>query len=250
MKSLILIIIFVSCSRIGVKTPSSRFITPEASGKLFFGKVTLGSQSSSAAYVNLDDDKTNNPLDIEHDMDDLVFAQLIEIGLHEKIDIFQKEQRSAPSLLGLKYQFSGKSVGEAKKGDKSFAMTISGGADSSYDSDESNIFNGDVYADIYHSIIDFALIYGKRIEDDILAYVSLSYSQHKAEFELSSFDRPPLDGKKFNLRSDVYGVNFGITKYYKYTFLMSEISFQHTNWTHNEPTTLAFYAASVGWRWK
>lgn len=249
MKYLILTLLFVSCSRIGIKTPASRFITPEANGKLFHGKVTIESQASTSGFLNLSDDKIDNSMDLVIDTDDINILGLFEFGLHEKIDFIVKGHQGAPPVQAIKYQFIGKPLTEAKKGDQSFAMTLGAGTESRGDKDNTTV-NGEVDADIYHRVFDIGLIAGKRVEDDTLVYLSLNYSKHEAEFELESSDRPNLNGEKFELKSDVYGINLGTAKYYKYFFMMTEFSIQHTNWTHNDPTTMGLVAGAVGWKWK
>lgn len=62
---LTLLTIITSCSsRIGVRTPATKFLSPEAIGKRFMGDITVFNTQGTHADLDLRNNQADNPLDL------------------------------------------------------------------------------------------------------------------------------------------------------------------------------------------
>lgn len=249
--TILLFIFTVSCAQIEVNSPSSRYITPEAKGKLLSGEVKVEAQMDQESELDFSNNKTDNELSMSHH----IAATLnLNIGLLERMDFILKNYSGAPSVFTFKYQILGNTFYQAKKGDHSLAVTLGHGKKFETQKDDSNsVFSGptsDIEAKIEHSLSEASIIYGKRIEDDIILYSSIQVYKQDINFELESVDNTTLNGKTFTLNSWNYGLAFGMVRYYESLNITLEASALRTDFNHNEPTTHAFVGAAVSYFWE
>ncbi len=242
-------LIFISCAKIQINTPSSRFITSEAQGKTLSGSVRLEMQSGTEGTLDFQDEKTDNPLELRNNVTNLGLS--LDLGLTQKIDFFLKGNSLAPATYNLKYQIFGPSRKEATKGSHSMAVSLGYGQEynTELNQDDSifNDSNDNITAEVEQSLLEASLIYGHRTHEDVLVYTSVQALKHDINFEFESSNS--LNGKKLTLNSWVYGLSLGAIRYYKKFYLNLEISAQNTNWTHNDAMTYAFVNLALGYKW-
>lgn len=251
-----LIILITSCSHtIKVRTPSTRFISPEVGGKLFASEVSGYYAGGTEASVNLKNEKTTDPLILDNKTD--LFNSIginANIGLHEKFDfIMTSAGRNTPILYGIKYQLIGKRRVESKKGDQSLAITIMGGnagqTQESGDDLELTPQDDDTTVELDRDSTDYSLIYGKRIKDTLLAYTGISYTKTKISGVLDS-QSVNLDGKSINYTAETLGAHMGLISYVsKVVSLKLEVSGQQINWTHTDPETFGYISGGMAFYW-
>lgn len=235
--------ILASCSNIKVRTPSSRFISPEAQGKFFSANTQIEVQNTTEAEFDFEN---NDVESLSLAGNRVQTALALDLGLHEKVDLVIKSNGDAPTVTSMKFQLYGKPRLKAKKGDQSIAVTFGAGKESDTDLKDS-IFNvsGSTKADVEQSLIDFSVILGHRMNDDSLAYLSLSATKHNAKGSFSS-SNAQIDGKDFDIQTWSYVTALGAIRYYKNLVLNVEANLQKTHWTGNQANTYGNISAAIG----
>jgi hypothetical protein len=253
---LFLVLLFSSCSHtIKVRTPSTRFISPEAGGKLFASEVSGFYAGGTKASVNLKNERTTDPLVLDNETNIIDSIGLnANIGLHEKIDfVMTSGGANTPVLYGVKYQLIGKKRVESKKGDQSLAITIMAGnagqTQKSGEDLELTAMDDDTEVELDRDSTDYSLIYGKRIQDTLLAYTGVSYTKTKISGVLQS-QSVNLDGKSINYSAEAIGAHIGLISYIsKFVSLKFEVSGQQVNWTHTEAETFGYVSGGMAFYW-
>ena len=253
---LFLVSLFSSCSHtIKVRTPSTRFISPEAGGKLFASEVSGFYAGGTKASVNLKNERTTDPLVLDNNTNLIDSIGLnANIGLHEKIDfIMTSGGDNTPVLYGVKYQLIGKKRVESKKGDQSLAITIMAGnagqTQKSGEDLELTPMDDDTEVELDRDSTDYSLIYGKRIQDTLLAYTGVSYTKTKISGVLQS-QSVNLDGKSINYTAEAIGAHIGLISYVsKFVSLKFEVSGQQINWTHTDSETFGYISGGMAFYW-
>ena len=100
---LITLVTFASCAKIKINTPSTRYVSPEAQGKLFNGSFRLEQQMGTEGTLDFSGNRLDNPMEYRNNVTGIGFN--IDIGLLEKLDLMIKSYDDAPGLTVLKYQF-------------------------------------------------------------------------------------------------------------------------------------------------
>jgi hypothetical protein len=248
----LLVLIFIlgitSCARIQVTTPSSRYITPEAKGKLFNGEAAFEQQAGTEATLNFDNDKLDNELILRNNVTPL--ALRIDLGIVEKIDFIIKGNSNAPTVYTVKYQFLGENQLNAGKGNHSLAATLGYGQEDLYENDDSDFFEeDDIEAELNHKLLEASVIYGYRPHEDTLLYTTILAQKQDVSFILDAPSNASLDKRTFSLHTWSYGANIGAVRYFDKTSLSIEANVQRTDWTNNDPMTYAFLTAAIGFAW-
>jgi hypothetical protein len=242
---------FYSCADIKVYTPSSRFISPESTGRTFGGGVQIENQGGSEITLDFDNDQLDNPGESRNDVSFVAVG--LELGIIDRLDFFTKFNFNSPSLSGLKYQILGENRKDATVGNNSLAVTIgAGGSTQESTSSSSGFFSGgDINGSkIKHNVVDASIIFGRRIEESVLMYASYQISKHSVDIELESDDNVNLDGKSFQIESTTTGASLGVIRYFGSVFYMNmELSAQKTKWTNSDESTFAFANLNLGWKW-
>ncbi len=247
----LMLAVLSSCAKIQVKTPASRFVSPEAQGKLFAGSIQAEQQTGLEGTLDLSGDRTDNPLELRNNVSD--FATSLHLGLLDKLDFFVKGHANAPSVYNFKYQVLGSSRKDAQKGNHALAISIGyGQSTSSQTEEDTSIFNNqddEIEAELEHSLLDASIIYGYRPENDTLVYGSIQVSKQDVNFELDIDGNDNLNGKKFTLNTWAYGVSIGAIRYFEKYSINLESSLQRTDWNRNDPGTYGFIQASLAYKW-
>jgi hypothetical protein len=244
------LILFASCGQIQIKTPSSRFISPEAAGKLLSGEVEIQQQGGAEGTIYINSTDIDNPMELRNNVTPLAFG--FNLGLMDKVDFITYSYTDSAPLYGAKIQLMGKSRQEAKKGDQSLAVTLGYGEQyKSQSESRTELFTGDVEvkgADIKQTLKDISVIYGYRTADDVVVYTSVQLTQHEFHAEIESNDSA-INGKHLNYQTTNLGAALGAIRYFKSMHAKLELSGQHVNWTLNDPATYAFLNIALGWYW-
>lgn len=238
-----------SCSKIRVKTPSSRFISPEAQGKLFNGQARLEQQGGTEGTADFAGNRTDNPMELRNNASGPAVA--LDLGLLDQVDFIIKGNYNAATVYTVKYQIMGDSRMNAKKGNQSLAVSVGYGYETISETEsDSDLFDNDngTEAEIEQSIFETSLIYGYRPQDDTLIYTSVQATKQDLNFELTS-DTAALNGEKFSLNTWAYGLSAGAIRYFDKYFLNLEVSAQSTDWNHNDAMTYAFLNLALGYKW-
>ncbi|MBL7665648.1 MAG: hypothetical protein JNM93_10995 [Bacteriovoracaceae bacterium] len=242
MKFIILLsILFSSCS-IAVKTPSSRFISPEAKGE--FLHTDLGMSYGGYSKGELEPTgagPVTDPLVMKHSQGVMANGTL---GFTEQVDIYVVLPERTTPQVGFKFQLLGKSEKEATKKNHSLATTIAYGRAKTTDADFLTSSNDK--ADITNRVLDFSVIYGYRAEENLLLYTGVSYSDY--DFD-GKFTSGANSGRIFQYDSKTLGCHAGLMTSNKKWFTKLEASLQQTDWTHTGKQAYGFGAIQVGYNW-
>ena len=248
---ILLAMLFSSCAKIQINTPSSRFISPEANGKLFSGSVRGSTYKGTEGTVDFSEDKTDNPLELRNNVTGLGVD--LSLGFIDRLDFLLRSSANAPSIYTLKYQILGAPRLEAKKGNQSLAVTFGYAQQEETQSEsDTSVFNDSddsIEADITQKLVDLSLIYGYRPSDDTLVYGSLQLTQHDVDFKITDSDSSSLTGEKFSINSATYGLALGATRYFNKFYSTLEVSAQRTNWSNNDPVTYGYLSFAFGFKW-
>lgn len=249
--SLLSFIIFLcSCAEVRTLTPASRFISPESGEDSGHGNVQMFYAMGTEATLNATSSEFNKPMDLN---EGARFSLGADVNIYKKASLiyYSNGMDSAP-LFGVKYQLMGPTKSQAKKGDQSLSITLGGGASGETRQDENAVFDDSDFdeVNIERNLVDFSVIYGKRIDDRVLWYSSLQINQHKLHVGIKD-DSSALDGESVDFQTTNLGASTGLMMYDKdgrYHFAL-EASFQKTKWTKNDETQRGFINGAVGFNW-
>ena len=246
-----LLLIASSCAKVTLKTPSSRFLSPEAKGELLAGNIDLSYQVGTKATITIE--KDSDQIELSQGNADLILNAAL--GLTKNIDFFIYNYAESAPMIGIKYQFSGKPRSRAKEDDSSFAVTIAAGASQRSQTTDIDWFTEDPDGDettavIDQQLYDVSLIYGYRHSNDGLLYTSFQYSIHKASIEMANENDADINGMVRSYETANLGVSVGHIYYFNKLHLFKmESSIQQTNWSETKSKTLGFISAAWGLHW-
>lgn len=247
-----------SCShRIEVRTPSARFISPEAGGELMSGEINMYLASGTTAEVDLKNGMTNNPLVLSNESKAILTDSIglsADIGIYKDLDILAVSNGSdTPSLIGLKYQIIGANRTTAQKGNHSLSITFMGGSSTETDDDGEDLelvpTDDDTTTELDLEATDLSLIYGYRYSNTALIYGGVSYTKSKFSGKLES-ENAMLDGKTIKYNALIHGAHIGVMNYLsKNASFKFEANMQEVKWTKTESKTFGFLTAGFGIHW-
>ena len=255
MKNLIKIlplVLITSCaSSIRINTPSAKFLSPEASGKLLSGSAQLVYNQNQQALLDLSNDSLDN--DLKHTNDTSITADA-HIGLIEQLDLFVQGGSHSPDLFGVKWQVYGASRRDAKEGDISASIALAYGMQGQSETDQGEDILGtntdDIEAEVIHRKHEATFILGKRLRDNIVGYANLRHSIEDMEVHLSSSSSTALDGKVARLKSQSTSVGLGLIIYRDSgVYLDLQTSYLVTDFDNSEQTSTLFSGFSIGTAW-
>lgn len=246
------IIFLYSCAEVRTLTPSSRFITPESAEDTGHGNVQAYYAMGTEATLNT---ASGNDLQQPMDLDASArFALAADINIYEKINfIYYSNGMDSAPLYGVKYQLMGPKKVDAKKGDQSLAVTLGGGSFQETREDENAVFDDADFdkVNIRRNLLDFSIIYGKRLTDRVLWYNSANINQHRLHVGIEDADDASVDGESVDYQTTNLGAATGVFMYDKkgrFHFAL-ELSYQKTKWTKNDESHRAFFNGSMGFNW-
>lgn len=216
--------------------PTNRFMTPETQGGAFRGQFEL--QTTKANQLTI---ITNNG-SVE---DGVTYSAVKKPGymasfsLFDALDFVWSHVASGNSMGGAKVQFLGASRTGKATGHKLSAVALFGGNEHET-KDKSVKFRLDGQ--------ELMLIYGYRITENILPYVSLGQSSYTFEGVLTS-SWPSLNGKEPSYKTNVKSLNMGGEFSYELFFGKVEYSYQKLETSYTEEETLSTLGFSAGLQW-
>lgn len=243
--SLLSLLFLISCAQIELKTPSSRFMSPETSGKALNYGLQLIQQSGVEAKINIVANELDK-VDLSNSASPLTYSGYV--GVLDKLDIIYYNYIDSASLLGVKYQILGESKANAKQGNQSLALTLGGGGQSKTTTSQ-DLFDEEVdKTELEQNLVDASIIYGYRTTDNILVYSSLHISNHSAKLKIISNNDSALDGQTETYKTSNLGLSLGSMIYNKKknVHLSIEASAQRVNWTHTDEKTFGFISGAIG----
>lgn len=246
MKLIILIFsscLFISCS-LSLRTPPTRFISPEASG-MFKGSFSAGFAKATNAKVSLDGNNTDNPLELSDE--NIMNWVSPSLGLHDRIDIFASIVSQTPSVVGAKFQVWGDNRQNAKSNNTSLSIAVSGGSAEKEVDDDFFDISGNTKTDLKTNVLEYMVLFGYRVDEMALFYVEAIIADYSMEGVISS-DNGSIDGKSFKYEGKVntFGAGFYLEK--DNYFGRFSLSYQKSDWDRSEDKTSTLGSMALGKR--
>jgi len=201
--SLISLLILSGCStELKYTMNNSKFLTPEARGKLFKGDVSLSYQTVNKVVISeaFDPIIFNLPAsatDVNQIRNGGNISLPINLGLMEQLDFY-----TIDSKYGFKYQFVGAGDEKREEGYKA-AVALAYGYDHP-DKEDVIYSNGNsvrTYStDMKVKSYELSLLFGKRIDNKNLFYTNLFHDRYEYDGKLTStsFSEVKASGKSQN----------------------------------------------------
>jgi len=247
-----------SCShKIKVRTPSARFISPEAQSDTLDGEFSVYYAPGARAELDLKNGKADNALSVYNEPKNAFFDSIGlsgDIGIVKDLDLLLLSNgKDTPILVGLKYQILGKSRKIAKKGDHSLALSYAGGTSSKTDEDGEDLEltpqDEDTKVELDLESTDASLIYGYRFSNTQLIYSGISYTKSKFSGVLES-QNSSLNNQKVKYKATITGAHIGYLSYIsKSGSFKAELSGQKVKWTNTDEQTFGFFSMGFGIHW-
>lgn len=159
------------------------------------------------------------------------FFAMPQMGLIDRVDVFARISSHSPFLYGLKWQVFGRTREDARHGSESFSLYMSGGRHRYQNPSEFNIEQGgDFEANRTHTMIDYGLLYGKRLYSDILTYFRFSKISQEVHGDIEFKENSGLDGRQFDLEGDHTSYGLGIIWYTEKLNLGVELAHLYAKW--------------------
>lgn len=234
------ILLLSLCFLVGCATkyivPGNRFITPETQGGAFRGQVEFQQTGATQLSANL----RNASID-----DGVVYSEISRSGflfsnsLFDRFDLVWSHTGSANSMLGGKVQIIGAPRTGNAAGHKLSAGFLFGGNEHETD-DESVEFE--------LSGREFLVMYGYRINENILPYSSFSYASYDFSGKVSSNDSS-IDGLEPEYVTDVKSLSGGLEFTLDAFFLKLEATYQQlaTDDTKDKERFMFGYSLGISW---
>ena len=219
-------IISFSCAQ-RIKVPINRMMTPETIGG---GGADLEFQRLGFSQARLDffGGATDNPLKLTGVINNR--SLYMAAGVSDQVDIFLRVPQESSSLLGVKFQVLGV-PSNTRNNTHQLAFTIGFGA-------ERDAFEGPFEIDLKSDVKDYSIIYGFRLNQYFIPYISLSLSDYHFRGVVKDGGGVLL-GDSINYRArnilgGQLGGEFGIHGF----SLKFEVAAQKIKWTNTEEKLL------------
>jgi hypothetical protein len=216
--------------------PTNRFMTPESQGGLFNGQVEL--QNTQAHQLTIITDNGNVDQGVIYSSIPRS-GYMLSTSFADAVDFIWSHVGGGNSLGGAKIQFLGTSRTGKGAGHKLGAVVLFGGNDYETD-DKSVVFQLDAQ--------ELMLIYGYRISDNFLPYMSIGRSTYKFSGVISSTDAN-LNGKEPNLQTYVNSLNSGLELDWESILGKAEFSYQQIDTSQTSKKTSMSFGFSIGFNW-
>jgi hypothetical protein len=247
MKTIILLLsfIFTSCA-VNMKTPSSRFLSPEVQGHIE-GSISTGLSGSTNVELDTTDNKTDNPLQLSPDVS--MSLVNLEVGIKDKVDVVFIAPSKSPSQLGIKFALVGKPQKRAEKGDHALSVFISGGREEETEVSDDIFFNlNQASATVETSNVVLGLLYGYRIDSETLIGANLLLESYDFKGSFTSGSNTNLVGKSFNYNGHI--TNFSLFALFynkpKTWFTRIEAALQKSDWDWSAVHTFGYGNFAIG----
>lgn len=216
--------------------PGNRFITPESQGGFLRGQLELQQTTANQLTADVRQGTVSEGV-MYRDVSRVGF--LYSTSLFERFDFVWSHTGSGNSLFGAKLQVLGGSKTAKATGHK-FSLAGLGGANDHETGDTSVIFR--------LSGKEYLALYGYRIDEMFLPYVSISYGTYNFSGKISS-SNPALNGLRPSYETKIRALNGGLEIAYDAITMKLESSYQRLNTGNTKERTHFVYGYSVGYNW-
>ncbi len=216
--------------------PGNRFITPESQGEFLRGQLELQQTGANQLTADLSNGSVSDGVTYT-DVTRLGF--LFSSSIFNKFDFVWSHTGGGNSLFGVKLQLLGDSKVSKGTGHK-VAFAALGGANDHE--------TGDTAVKFRLSGKEYVSLYGYRITENFLPYISFSYGTYNFSGEVSS-SNPAINGLKPSYETKVRSLNSGIELTYEAISSKLEASYQQLNTGDTKQRTHFVYGYSIGYNW-
>ena len=250
-------ILISSCStKIGMRTPSTKMISPEAIGEGLKGEITTFRNEGTVAEVDLENNSTNNSLSLSEDSEDDDFIGVhAEIGAFSKMDVLiYRPGSTSPLMGGVKYQLIGDPKLSAGAGNHSLSMLVMAGAGSKEDENDDPVEitpqDDEVKTELDMTAGSAGLIYGYRLNKSMLFYLGGVYTAYNFNGVLESENNATLDGESIDYDGEVVDTTLGaIVDLGRLMSLKIEGANQKVNWEKTSERTFNYFSIGLSFNW-
>lgn len=225
----------VSCATKYV-VPGNRFITPESQGGALRGQFEF--QNTQAHQMTIDTSQGTIDEGVTYEEIPRT-GYLLSSSLFENLDLIWSHTGSANSMLGAKLQFLGASrTGNATGHKMALAGLFGSNKHETEDKAVEFILGGQ----------ELLLLYGYRITENFLPYISFSYSKYNFEGQISSAGSP-VNGAEPSIETTIKAMNGGVEFNYELLFAKIECSYQQIASTDTKEKEGFLVGYSFGLNW-
>jgi len=212
-----------------IRVPLNRMVSPETVGGAMNSEFELSSQQQLEGKVNVSG-PAPYPLEFTSATAMGYFAAL---SLLESVDITWQHTASAPSLVGLKWQFMGGSLQQAGAGNSMAITAAFGGNEHEID--------GNPKVEFEAAGTDFALIHGYWLTPNWQVFETLGYASYSYKGELSGSTSGDFsdDGKLLTLAG-------GTALVMRPLKLKLEMAYTQADWSESGKETYLSFAFGLG----
>lgn len=216
--------------------PGNRFMTPETNGGMFKGQIELQQANANQLTINT----TNGSVE------DGVFYQnvtrtgfMYATSFFDNFDLFWSHVGGGNSLLGVKFQIIGEPKAQNSVGHR---LSLSAG----FGGNEHETDDGAV--DFKLEGNEFGLLYGYRINEMVLPYVSLFKSKYTFSGKIVG-GPSSLRGLEPRLDTNILAFNAGFEFTVKAIVAKFEGSYQQLDTTETKKRTQMLFGWTIGYAW-
>lgn len=233
---LLLSLIFVSSCATKYIIPGNRFITPESQGGALRGQIEY--QQTGANQLKID--TTDGTIDNGVKYDQVTRAGfLLSNSFFDSFDVIWSHTGGANSMLGGKLQILGASRSSNGAGHKLSLVALFGNNEHETDDESIEFTLGGK---------EFMAIYGYRISENVLPYVSVSKASYDFDGKIRS-STPSLNGAKPSLSTDSIGLSGGFEFALNSFFAKLEGTYQKLKTTDTKDRDRFTFGYSIGYSW-
>lgn len=214
--------------------PGNRFITPETQGGTFHGQIEV--QQTSANLLTID--TRNNSVN-----DGVIYSPTTRTGflfsdsLFDNFDFIWSHTGSANSLLGGKLQMIGDPRMAKAEGHKLSVAALFGGNEHTTDDKSVQFELGGR---------EFLLIYGYRVTDAVLPYISFTRAAYDFDGKIK---KGTFSGQEPHLKTTTNALNMGLEFSHNSLFAKLEATYQQLTTTDTKDRDKFMFGYSVGYSW-
>lgn len=237
MKLLLLLslLFLVSCATKYI-VPGNRFITPETQGGAFRGQFEFQITSANQMTIDTSNGDVQNGVLYE---DIPRVGYLLSNSFFDSFDLFWSHVGSANSMIGAKVQILGSPRSSPGAGHKLAIAAAVGGNEHETDDEAVEFELGGQ---------EFMLLYGYRINVNILPYINLSRAKYNFEGVIRTSD-PVLNGLTPKFETTVLSLSGGVELTYESFFAKLEGTYQQLETTDTKEKNRFILGYSLGLNW-
>lgn len=228
---LIVSLLFIASCATKYILPGNRFITPESQGGAFHGQIEFQQASANQLTGNLRNGSAE---------DGVIYADVSRSGFlfsnsfFDRFDLLWSHTGAANSMIGGKLQIMGESRLTKSSGHKASIAVLMGGNE--HETDDASV-------EFELTGREYLLMYGYRISENLLPYVSFSYADY-------SFDgRVASTGQQLEYATNSKSANGGVEFSFDAFFAKLEATYQQLLTSDTKEKTRVGFGYSLGFQW-